>query len=222
MLANARHHRGAVEFDNRERGFYHGLPLLEILLGLGALLDVFGGVLEGDDLATTGQGNGIVELRFQPVALSATRPPPRPRTCYVPGTEPSDPMERGEAVPQKETRESIEAELNASKRERIALQLQELIREAHLVENDLRSLEDEYGIPEFARSRPLPERMAAVGMSRAVIDRVSKSLDALDMVRQGRSDDLPDDVKNELAGQADAELSGAEQLAAIVDQQRKG
>ena len=125
-------------------------------------------------------------------------------------------------MPQKETRESIEAELNASKRERIALQLQELVREAHLVENDLRSLEDEHGIPEFARSRPLPERMAAVGMSRAVIDRVSKSLDALDMVRQGRSDDLPDDVKSELAAQADAELSGAEQLAAIVDQRRKG
>jgi hypothetical protein len=122
----------------------------------------------------------------------------------------------------QQTRESIEAELNASKRERIALQLQELVREAHLVENDLRSLEDEHGIPEFARSRPLPERMAAVGMSRAVIDRVQMMLDALDMVRQGRSDDLPDDVKSELAAQADAELSGAEQLAAIVDQQRKG
>ena len=115
-------------------------------------------------------------------------------------------------MPQKETRESIEAELNASKRERIALQLQELVREAHLVEKDLRALEDEHGIPEFARSRPLPERMAAVGMSRAVIDRV---LDA-------RSDDLPDDVKSELADQAAAELSGAEQLASIVDQQRKG
>ena len=89
-------------------------------------------------------------------------------------------------MPQKETRESIEAELNASKRERIALQLQELVREAHLVENDLRSLEDEHGIPEFARSRPLPERMAAVGMSRAVIDRVQMMLDALGMVRQGR------------------------------------
>jgi hypothetical protein len=35
-------------------------------------------------------------------------------------------------------------------------------------------------------------------------------MDALDMVRQGRSDDLPDDVKSELAGLADAELSGAE------------
>ena len=59
-------------------------------------------------------------------------------------------------------------------------------------------------------------------MSRAVIDRVSKSLDALVLVRQGRSDDLPDDVKSELAAQADAELSGAEQLAAIFDHQRKG
>jgi len=125
-------------------------------------------------------------------------------------------------MPQKETRESIEAELNASKRERIALQLQEVVREAHLAEEDLRGIEDEHGIPEFARSRPLPERMAAVGMSRAVIDRISKFMDALNMVRQGRSDDLPDDVKSELAAQADAELSGAEQLAAIVDQERKG
>jgi hypothetical protein len=144
------------------------------------------------------------------------------REHYVRRAGPSNPMARGEAMPQKETRESIEAELNASKRERIALQLQELVREAHLVENDLRSLEDEHGIPEFARSRPLPERMAAVGMSRAVIDRISKFMDALSMVRQGRSDDLPDDVKSELAAQADAELSGAEQLAAIVGQQRKG
>ena len=113
-------------------------------------------------------------------------------------------------MPQKETRESIESELNASKRERITLQLQELVREAHLVENDLRSLEDEHGIPEFARSRPLPVRMAAVGMSRAVIDRVQMMLDALDMVRQGRSEDLPDDVKSELAAQAGAELSRRE------------
>lgn len=113
------------------------------------------------------------------------------RACYVPRAGPSNPMESGEAMPVKQTRESIEAELNASKRERIALQLQEVVWEAHLVEKDLRALEDEHGIPEFARSRPLPERMAAVGMSRAVINRVQMMLDALDMVRQGRSDDLP-------------------------------
>jgi hypothetical protein len=130
-------------------------------------------------------------------------------------------MERGEAMPVKQTRESIEAELNASKRERMALQLQELIREAHLVEKDLRALEDEHGIPEFARSRPLPERMAAIGMRQATIERISTFLDALEKVRQGRISEVPDHVKSELAGQADAELSGAEQLAAIIDQRRK-
>jgi len=59
--ANPRRHGRAVEFDNQEQGFYRGLPLLEILLGLGKLLDIVRGVLEGDELAATGQGNGIVE-----------------------------------------------------------------------------------------------------------------------------------------------------------------
>jgi flagellar biosynthesis chaperone FliJ len=124
-------------------------------------------------------------------------------------------------MPEKQTREAIEAELNASESERIALQLQEVVREAKLVEKDLRTLEDEHGIPEFARSLPLPERMAAVGMSRAGVERLSTFLDALEMVRQGRRDELPDHVKSELADLANAELSGAEQLTAIVDQQRK-
>jgi flagellar biosynthesis chaperone FliJ len=94
-------------------------------------------------------------------------------------------------MPTKQTKESIGAELNASDVERIALQLQEVARDAELVEKDLRALEDELGIPEFARSRPLPERMAAVGMSRAGIERLSTFLDALEMVRQGRRDELP-------------------------------
>jgi hypothetical protein len=55
-------------------------------------------------------------------------------------------------MPEKQTREGIEAELNASESERISLQLQEVVREAELVEKDLRALEDEHGIPEFARS----------------------------------------------------------------------
>ena len=57
MLADARHHGRAVEFDNQEQGFYRSPPLLEILLGLGKLLDIVGGVLERDELTTAGQGN---------------------------------------------------------------------------------------------------------------------------------------------------------------------
>ena len=59
--ADPRHHGRAVELDDQEQGFDCGLPLLEILLGLGELLDIVRGVLEGDELAATGQGNGIVE-----------------------------------------------------------------------------------------------------------------------------------------------------------------
>jgi len=63
--------------------------------------------------------------------------------------------------------------------------------------------------------------MAAVGMSQAAIDHVSTWLDAMEKIVPGRQDELPDHGKKDLAGQADAELSGAEQSAAIVDQQRR-
>jgi len=76
-------------------------------------------------------------------------------------------------VPAKQTKEAIEAELNASERERIALQLQEVARDIDIVEKELRALEDARGIPEFKRSKPLPERMAARGMRQATIERIS-------------------------------------------------
>jgi hypothetical protein len=123
-------------------------------------------------------------------------------------------------MPAKQTRESIEAELNASEPERLAQQLRELIQEQDEIERMLRQLEDAAGLPTFYRSKPLVERMAAVGMGRAAIDRIQMMLDAFRMVLAGRQDELPDQVKKDLAGHADAELSGAEQLAAIVDQQR--
>jgi hypothetical protein len=119
-------------------------------------------------------------------------------------------------MPQKQTRESIEAELNASESERVIQQLREVIEDCDEVEKELRRLEDALGLSKFYQSKPLPERMRAVGMSQAAIDRVNTAFDAIDMMRSGRSDELPDQVKNDLAAQADAELSAAEQLAAIV------
>jgi hypothetical protein len=44
-------------------------------------------------------------------------------------------------MPAKQTREAIEAELNASERERIALQLQEVAGDIDIVEKELRALE---------------------------------------------------------------------------------
>ncbi len=75
--ANARHHGRPIELDHQKQRFYRGLPLLEILLGLGKLLDIVRGVLEGDELATAGQGNGIVErpgpVRRHDVTMTAQR-----------------------------------------------------------------------------------------------------------------------------------------------------
>ena len=48
-------HGRPVELDDEEHGFDRGLPLLEQLLGFGKLLDIFGGILEGDELATAHQ-----------------------------------------------------------------------------------------------------------------------------------------------------------------------
>ena len=53
------HHRPAA-LGRHDQGFYRSLPLLEILLGLGKLLDMLSSVFEGDELATAGQGNGVV------------------------------------------------------------------------------------------------------------------------------------------------------------------
>jgi hypothetical protein len=55
---------GPLSSTTRSRASTAGLPLLEILLGLGKLPDRVRGVLEGDELATAGQGNGIVERPF--------------------------------------------------------------------------------------------------------------------------------------------------------------
>jgi hypothetical protein len=67
--ANARHHGRPVEFDYQKQGFDRGLPVVEQLLGFGKLLDVFGGVLERDEMATAGQGNQSSSSRAQSAAI---------------------------------------------------------------------------------------------------------------------------------------------------------
>jgi hypothetical protein len=59
--ADARHHRAAVAFGDQDQRFDRNLPFLELLFGLWQLLDISGCVLEGDELATLGQRDRIVE-----------------------------------------------------------------------------------------------------------------------------------------------------------------
>ena len=124
-------------------------------------------------------------------------------------------------MPAKQTRESIEAELNASERDRVIRKLQDTAQEAMEWENRLQEMEDEAGLPTFYRSKPIVERIAALGMSQEAIDRVQMWLDTFSKILSGRTDELPDHLKQELAPEADAELTGAELLADIVQNHRK-
>ena len=124
-------------------------------------------------------------------------------------------------MPTKQTKESIEAELNATERDRVVRKLQDVAQEAVEWEKRLQEMEDETGLPSFYRSKPLVERMAALGMSQGAIEHARTWLNALSKVASGRSDELPDHLKQELADEADAELTGAELLADIVQTHRK-
>jgi hypothetical protein len=122
-------------------------------------------------------------------------------------------------MPAKQTRESIEAELGESEKERVVRKLRDAAQEVQEFEKHLQ--EGEAGLPTFYRSKPLVERMAALGMNQGAVDHARMWLNALSKVASGRSDQLPDHLKQELAAEANAELTGAELLADIVRDHRK-
>jgi hypothetical protein len=66
---DAREHRRAVLVDDQKQGLDRILPFLDLLFGLRQLLDISGGILEGDELALARQRDRIFELRFQPRLL---------------------------------------------------------------------------------------------------------------------------------------------------------
>jgi hypothetical protein len=72
-----REHRRAVLVDDQKRGLDRSLPFLELLFGLRQLLDISGGILEGDELAALGQRYRIVERSF-PALGRVTRRDQRP------------------------------------------------------------------------------------------------------------------------------------------------
>jgi hypothetical protein len=116
-------------------------------------------------------------------------------------------------------RDKIEAELRMTESERLALKLHESIGDLDEMEAELAKLEEQAGLPSFYRTKPVTERLAAVGIGKETIDRIGKPSEALDAVRNGT--ELPDFAKTLLAEQADAELSAVDQLAAIMESRRK-
>jgi hypothetical protein len=102
-------------------------------------------------------------------------------------------------MPAKQTKESIETELDASAKARVARKLHDAAQDAQEFEMRMQELEAEAGLPAFYQSKPVVERMAALGMSQDLIDHARTRLDALSKVVSGRSDELPEHFKAELA-----------------------
>ena len=122
-------------------------------------------------------------------------------------------------MPKEQTRDSIEAELSASEHERLVREFEEFVRGLLELEADFERLEQERGLP-VDRTKPLAERMAAVGVSEQAIDRFFSLLDAFDKMRLGRMDEVPKDIRRKLAESADAEISALDQLQDVLDARR--
>jgi hypothetical protein len=117
-------------------------------------------------------------------------------------------------VPKKETRESIEAELNGHPRAKFLAMLDGLKREVLELDHALMQAESLIDNPAHWRSHPVPERMRRVGVPQETIGKYESFLRWLVAITTGGP--LPDDVLKQVEEQRAVSASVAEQLAAIV------
>ena len=73
LNANAGHRGGPAKLDDQEQGFYRGLPLLEILLGLRQACDVVASIAQSRELAPTRQRDRIIGQGRAQAAASLDR-----------------------------------------------------------------------------------------------------------------------------------------------------
>jgi hypothetical protein len=118
-------------------------------------------------------------------------------------------------VPKKETRESIEAELNGDREAKFLAMLDGLKREVLELDQALMQAESLLGNPAHWRSHPVPERMRRVGVSDKDIAKYERFLRWL--VAMAAGGPLPDDLVKEVEKQRAVSASVAEQLAAIFE-----
>ena len=111
-------------------------------------------------------------------------------------------------------RERIEAELRMTEEEKTIANLQRTIEDIQEFDSMLCRLEALAGFPLFYRSKPIPERLKALGFPNDTIEEVNVCFAALDAIRQGRG--VPERAKALLAEREAAEQSALDQLAAIV------
>ena len=118
-------------------------------------------------------------------------------------------------MPKKETRESIEAELNGDPRAAFLAMLDGLKREVLELDQALMRAEALIGNPPHWRSQPVPERMRRLGVPQEDIQRYERFLRWL--VAMATGGPLPADLLSQAEEYRAVSASVAEQLAAIVE-----
>jgi hypothetical protein len=114
-------------------------------------------------------------------------------------------------------REKIEAELRMNEEEKTVANLWRTIEDVQEIDALLCRLEALAGLPLFYRSKPIPERLKALGFPSEMLEEVNFCFDSLDSMRQGHG--VPEHAKALLARREAAEQSALDQLAAIVKAQ---
>jgi hypothetical protein len=117
-------------------------------------------------------------------------------------------------MPERVSRESIEAELNADVPTQLRAVVQELKREVIELDNTLMRAEALMGNPAQWRSDAVPDRMRRVGVPEDVIAKYERMLRWLAAMASGRP--MPDDLLQAAEDRRAIRASVEEQLARIV------
>jgi hypothetical protein len=112
------------------------------------------------------------------------------------------------------TRELIEAELQMSQEEKTVANIQRAMHDIQGYDAMLSKLEALAGLPLFYRSKPISERLRALGFANEMIEGMNLCFDALDAIREDCG--LPERTKALLGEREAAEQSARDQLEAIV------
>jgi hypothetical protein len=112
------------------------------------------------------------------------------------------------------TRDQIEAELQMSQEEKTVAVIRRAVHAIQRYDAMLSKLEVLAGLPLFYRSKPISERLRALGFENEMVEEINLCFDALDAIREDRG--LSERTKALLGEREAAEQSARDQLEAIV------
>jgi hypothetical protein len=117
------------------------------------------------------------------------------------------------------TKQEIEAELNASEKDRAIAEARATLVELSEFETMLRAAEREIWQPHWNHDDPLVDRLARIGISKELIAQFQLLLDHMSAVASGEP--IPAELQKMANDISSAEASASQQLAAIFAKGRR-